>query len=74
MKKLTGLIAALAFATLPWVAQAQTQILYDDFGQNFLNQSLWYSVCGGFSVTENCATDIQDEHLHLSRGHDGKLG
>lgn len=71
MKKPRGLVAVIAFATLPCVAQAQTQVLYDNFDSKFLNQSLWYSVCGGFSVTENCATDIQDEHLHLARGLTG---
>lgn len=50
---------------------AQTTTLYDNFNQKFLNQSLWFSVCGGFSVNENCATDIQFGHLHLKRGQTG---
>src|SRR5215469_14309331 len=66
MTKLKALLAALAFATLP--CMAQNPILYDNFNQRFLNQNLWYSVCAGFSVTENCATDIQEGHLHISRG------
>lgn len=50
---------------------AQTTTLYDNFNQRFLNQSLWFSVCGGFSVTENCATDVVAGNLHLARGMTG---
>jgi hypothetical protein len=66
MNKLRGLLPDFAFATLPWMAQAQIQILQDNFDQKFLNQSLWYIVCGGFSLSEKCGTDIQNEHLDLS--------
>ena len=63
------LLAVLLFAALSCAAQTTT--LYDNFNQRFLNQSLWFSVCGGFSVTEECATDIQVGHLHLARGLTG---
>jgi len=70
MKSHYSLVALLIFATLPCVAQSGT--LYDNFDdEKALNQTLWWSVCGGFSVTENCSTDIQDEHLHLARGLTG---
>lgn len=62
-------VAALLFGGLQCAAQTVT--LYDNFNQRFLNQALWFSVCGGFSVTEECATDIQMEHLHLARGLTG---
>jgi hypothetical protein len=63
------LLAVLLFATLPCAAQNLT--LYDNFNQRFLNQSLWFSTCAGFSVTEECATDIHEGHLHLARGLTG---
>jgi|SRR5579864_4492639 len=69
MMKHKRLMAVLLFAVLPCVGQSGT--LYDNFNQRFLNQALWYSVCGGFSVNESCATDIQEEHLHLARGLTG---
>ena len=60
------ILVALLFAAMPCVAQ--TKIPYDNFNRKFLDQNLWYSVCAGFSVTENCSTDIHEGHLHLSRG------
>jgi len=65
----TGLFLALLFATLP--CMAQTPILYDNFNHKFLDQALWWSACAGFSVNQNCATDIQEGRLHLSRGLSG---
>jgi len=59
-------VAAVLLASLPCAAQAVS--LYDNFNQRFLNQALWFSTCGGFSVNENCATDIEVGHLHLARG------
>jgi hypothetical protein len=53
---------------------AQTVTLYDNFEGRFLNQALWYSACSGFSVNEVCATEVQDEHLHLARGQTGNTG
>jgi hypothetical protein len=64
-----GFLGLLLFATL--YCAAQTQTLYDNFDHRFLNQSLWYSVCAGFSVNEECATAVQDEKLHLARGLTG---
>jgi hypothetical protein len=69
MKNHYRLVSLLIFVTLQCVAQSGT--LYDNFEKKVLNQTLWYSTCGGFSVTENCSTDTQDEHLHLARGLTG---
>src|SRR5215831_2827241 len=69
MKKHKRFLAVLLFATLPCAAQTLT--LYDNFDHRFLNHSLWWSVCGGFSVNEQCATAVQDEQLHLARGLTG---
>ena len=69
MKKTCALLAMLTLATLQCVAQSGA--LYDNFDTNVLSQALWWSACRGFSVTENCSTDIQDEHLHLARGLTG---
>jgi hypothetical protein len=63
------LVLGLLFAAV--CCAAQTTTLYDNFNQRFLNQSLWFSVCGGFSVTENCATDVVARNLHLARGMTG---
>jgi hypothetical protein len=63
------LFAVLLFAAVSCAAQTTT--LYDNFNQRFLNPALWFSVCGGFSVNEECATDIQLGHLHLERALTG---
>jgi hypothetical protein len=67
--KPTQVLLILLLAALPCVAQ--TTNLYDNFNQRFLNQALWFSVCGGFSVTEECSTDVRLGHLHLERGQTG---
>jgi hypothetical protein len=67
--KIKGLLTVLLFAAVSCGAQTTTP--YDNFSQRFLNQSLWFSVCGGFSVTENCATDVAAGTLHLARGMTG---
>jgi hypothetical protein len=63
------LLVVIFFVSLSCAAQTKT--VYDNFSQRFLNQALWFSVCGSFSVTENCATDVQFGHLHLARGMTG---
>ena len=77
-----GFLAALLFVSLSCAAQTTTT-LYDNFNQRFINEALWFSGCFGFSVTENCATDIRfgdgnsdgdtgaNGHLHLARGMTG---
>lgn len=77
-----GFLAVLLFASLSCAAQTTTT-LYDNFNQRFINEALWFSACGGFSVTENCATDIRfgegnsdgntgaNGQLHLARGMTG---
>lgn len=76
-----GFLAVLLLASLSCAAQTTTTTLYDNFNQRFINEALWFSGCFGFSVTENCATDIRfgtsDElgapegQLHLARGMTG---
>ena len=63
------MLAVLLFTAVSCAAQTTT--LYDNFNQRFLNQALWFSVCGGFSVDEECATNIQLGHLHLERALTG---
>lgn len=63
------MIVLLSFVSLSCAAQTVT--LYDNFNQRFINQALWFSTCSGFSVTENCATDIRFGQLHLARGMTG---
>lgn len=67
--KTRHLVVVMLFAAASCAAQTTT--LYDNFNQRFLNQSLWFSVCAGFSVTENCATDVVAGNLHLARGMTG---
>lgn len=69
MKRICILLIIFGLAALG--GGAQTTTLYDNFNQRFINQALWFSVCGGFSVNENCATDIQFGQLHLARGMTG---
>ena len=68
--RINQLLTVLLFSAALCAAQTTTT-LYDNFNQRFLNQSLWFSVCGGFSVTENCATDVVAGNLHLARGMTG---
>jgi hypothetical protein len=83
MKKTVGLlVAALAVVIVMSSHQGSAQgvpegslvTLYDSFGSRFINPALWWTVCGGFSLSEECATDIRDGHLHLARGLTGNAG
>lgn len=67
-----GFLGVLLFATL--YCAAQTQTLYDNFDHRFLNQSLWYSVCAGFSVNEECATGRTGREIALGPWPHRKYG